>query len=120
MKLETTFLHSKIARRTFWLFVVCALLPITVLAVISLRNVTAQLREQNLRELHQVSREEAISIFGRLSFLEANLRLVALGVSDAQGKTSQPFPGNANGPYSELASRFGGLELVTPNGNRRI
>lgn len=120
MKLETTFLHSKIARRTFWLFVVCALLPITVLAVISLRNVTAQLREQNLRELHQVSREEAISIFGRLSFLEANLRLVALGVGDAQGKTSQPFLGNENGSYSELASRFGGLELVTPNGNRRI
>jgi putative nucleotidyltransferase with HDIG domain len=120
MKLETTFLHSKIARRTFWLFVVCALLPITVLAVISLRNVTAQLREQNLRELHQVSREEAISIFGRLSFLEANLRLVALGVGGAPGKTSQTFSGDANGPYSELASRFGGLELVTPNGIRRI
>ena len=39
MKLHATFLHSKIARRIFWLFVLCALIPITVLALISLHNV---------------------------------------------------------------------------------
>jgi hypothetical protein len=58
MKLETTLLHSKLARRILWLFVLCALVPITVLAVVSLRKVSAQLREQSARELHQISREE--------------------------------------------------------------
>jgi putative nucleotidyltransferase with HDIG domain len=119
MNLEITFLHSKIARRTFWLFVLCALVPITVLAAISLRNVTTQLREQNLRELHRVSRDEAISIYGRLSFLEANLRLAALTVRNVSDKSISPTTNVTDGPYSELASRFDGLELVTPDGTHR-
>jgi len=35
MKLEWAFLRSKVARRIFTLFVVCALLPIAALAIIS-------------------------------------------------------------------------------------
>jgi putative nucleotidyltransferase with HDIG domain len=119
MNLETTFLHSKLARRTFWLFTLCALLPITVLAVISLRNVTNQLREQNLRELRQLSRDEAMSIFGRLIFLEANLRLAALAVPGTSGKSTSPITNATSGPFSELTGRFDGLELVTPDGNHR-
>jgi heme exporter protein D len=62
MKIENTFLHSKLARRIFWLFVLCALVPITVLAVVSLRNVTAQLKEQSRHQLHQLSRDQAMNI----------------------------------------------------------
>jgi putative nucleotidyltransferase with HDIG domain len=119
MHIETTFLHSKLARRIFWLFVLCALLPITVLAVVSLWNVTAQLREQSIRELHQVSREEAMSICGRLSFLEANLRLVTPNVRSASGQPSAADAGDSSGPYSELANRFDGLEVVTVGGNHQ-
>jgi putative nucleotidyltransferase with HDIG domain len=119
MNLETTFLHSKLARRTFWLFTLCALLPITVLAVISLRNVTNQLREQNLRELRQLSRDEAMSIYGRLIFLEANLKLAALTVPGTSAKSSSPTSSTIRGLLSELAGRFDALELVTPDGNHQ-
>ena len=51
MKLDMTFLRSKVARRVFLLFVVCAMLPIFVLALISFRQVTEQLREQSRKQL---------------------------------------------------------------------
>ena len=55
MKLETSFLRSKVAKRVFFLFVACALLPITALAVITYLNMGSQLREQSELELLQVS-----------------------------------------------------------------
>jgi putative nucleotidyltransferase with HDIG domain len=119
MRIETTFLHSKLARRIFWLFVLCALVPITVLALVSLRNVSAQLKEQSLRELHQVSRDEAMSIYERLSFLEANLRLVAFSVRVASGESARSPSNFSSGPFSGLASRFDGLEVVTTDGLHR-
>ena len=76
MKIETTFLHSKLARRIFWLFVLCALIPIAVLAFVSLQNVTAQLEEQSRRHLLQESRDEALAIFERLKFVQADMELV--------------------------------------------
>ena len=45
MKIDTTFLRSKVARRIFILFVFCALLPIAALAIISFSYVTNQLKE---------------------------------------------------------------------------
>ncbi len=119
MKIEKTFLHSKLARRIFWLFVLCALIPITVLAVISLRDVTAQLREQSLRELRRASREEAMSIYERLSFLEANLRLEAV---KARGGMATSVMGSSEAEKesrNSLEQRFTGIEVVRPNGEWR-
>src|ERR1700681_2785847 len=112
MKIESTFLHSKLARRIFLLFVLSALIPMAVLAVVSLRNVTAQLEEQSRRQLHQVSRDEAMAIYGRLSFLEAEMKLVASSIHDLSGKTPATYFAGSNGPSSNLVSRFKGLELV--------
>jgi putative nucleotidyltransferase with HDIG domain len=119
MKIETTFLHSKLARRIFWLFVLCALIPITVLAAVSLRNVTAQLEEQSRRQLHQMSRDEAMALYERLNFLEANMKLVALSVRDNSGSARGSYTEGSDGLSSNLVSRFKGLELVTPDGNHK-
>ncbi|MFH1674979.1 MAG: hypothetical protein ABIF87_16365 [Pseudomonadota bacterium] len=48
MKLDTTFLRSKVSRRIFGLFVCCALLPIVILAVVSFGHVAKQLNEEEL------------------------------------------------------------------------
>src|ERR1700739_36776 len=116
MKLEKTFLQSKLARRTFWLFVLCALLPIIALAAIALRDVTAQFKEQNKRELHQASREEAMSVFGRLSFLEANLKQVAHDRRGVQGDRARGLEEEEGRSYAEMKSRFEGLTLSMPGG----
>jgi putative nucleotidyltransferase with HDIG domain len=120
MKIETTFLHSKLARRIFWLFVLCALIPISVLAAVSLRNVTAQLEEQSRRQLHQMSRDEAMAIYERLNFLEADLRLVGVSVRGSLGSERRSFAGSPGGLSSNLVSRFEGLELIFPGGNQKL
>lgn len=119
MKLQTTFLHSKLARRIFWLFVLCGLIPITVLAIVSLRNVTAQLQEQSRGQLHRAAREEAITIYERLSFLEADMKLIAFGVRSSSGRVPASSSDGSSGLSSNLLSLFKGLELVTPDGNHQ-
>jgi putative nucleotidyltransferase with HDIG domain len=119
MKIERTFLHSKLARRIFWLFVLCALIPIAVLAAVALRNVTAQLEEQSRRHLLQESRDEALAIFERLKFAEADMHLATPGIRDLPAKTPMASSAGANGLSSDLASVFKGLELATPDGNHK-
>src|ERR1700730_2593530 len=106
MKIERTFLHSKLARRIFWLFVLCALIPIAVLAAVALRNVTAQLEEQSRRHLLQESRDEALAIFERLKFAEADMHLVTPGIRNLPAKTLMASSAGANGLSSDLSSVF--------------
>jgi hypothetical protein len=75
MKIELTFLRSKVARRIFALFIFCALVPILALAIISFTQVREQLYEQGQRRLHQSSKTLGMSIFERLSFLENELKI---------------------------------------------
>jgi len=70
MKLDSTFLRSKVGRRIFVLFVVCALLPIAALAIISFSQVTKQLQQQSLTRLQQASEALGMSTIERLTLLE--------------------------------------------------
>jgi len=119
MKTKSTFLHSKLARRILWLFILSAMIPMTLLAVISLRNVTDQLKEQSRLLLHQVSRDEAMSIIERMRFLEADMDLAASSIRDSHGKFSAHSLGGSIGLSSNLVNRFNGLKLVAPDGNCR-
>src|SRR5882762_10232402 len=119
MKIESTFLHSKLARRIFWLFVLSALIPMSVLAIVSLRNVTAQLTEQSRRQLHEVSRDEAMAIYGRLSFLDAEMKLAASDLRSLSAETTAASSSGSNGVPSNLATHFKGMELATPDGNHK-
>jgi len=91
MKIELTFLRSKVARRIFALFVFCALAPILVLAIISFSQVTKQLYEQGQRRLHQSSRALGMSIIERLSFLENELKIFSSSLNASRG-SSTPLP----------------------------
>ena len=119
MKLQTTFLHSKIARRIFWLFILCALIPITVLALVSLYNVSGQLKEESHRRLHQAAREEAMIVLARLVSLEGDLKLVALA---ERGHSAGSLPSSVNGTLAlstDLGNRIKGLDLVKPDRSRQ-
>ena len=69
-------LTSKVARRIFLLFIVCALVPITVLAVYSFSRVSDQLYEHGKERLDAAVRATGQGIAERLLLLEAELRLV--------------------------------------------
>ena len=69
-------LTSKVARRIFLLFIVCALVPIAVLAVYSFGRVSDQLYEHGEERLDAAVRAIGQGIAERLLLLEADLRLV--------------------------------------------
>ncbi len=113
MKIELTFLRSKVARGIFALFIFCALVPILALAFISFTQVTEQLRSQSQRRLHQSSKALGMSIFERLSFLENELR----AFSSVFNASRQASPHRPAEEYSEhLKERFKGLALITDSG----
>ena len=109
MKIDRTFLRSKVARRIFTLFVVCALLPIAALAILSFSQVTGQLYQQSRGRLRQATKAFGLSIYERLLFLEGEMRLVA---SNTVVGTRAPSERLAE----DLATRFQGLTLVTDAG----
>ena len=75
MKLDSAFLRSKVARRIFFLFALCAFLPITIVALVSFRSVSGELQEQGERQLAQVTKSQAMSIIERLELLDMELLL---------------------------------------------
>lgn len=84
MKLDRT-LRSKVARRIFLLFVLCALVPILGLALVSYFQVRRQLTEQSHQRLYDTAKGKALGIFERLSFLETELALLASELADGVG-----------------------------------
>jgi putative nucleotidyltransferase with HDIG domain len=111
MQIDKIPLRSQLGRRIFGLFVLCALVPITLLAIISFWNVNRELREQNRRDLRQVSHEEGMSIYERLTFVEANIKAVAANLNMATFS-----PSEAGGLPSNLSHRFRGIEIASGNG----
>ncbi|MFQ5960396.1 MAG: HAMP domain-containing protein, partial [Candidatus Methylomirabilales bacterium] len=109
MKIEWTFLRSKVARRVFTLFILCALIPIAALAVISFGTVAKQLNTQSQKRLHQASKTMALGIYERLLLLEAEIRIVASTLATEAGAGSRK-------PGEDLTRHFSGLALVTDTG----
>ena len=75
MKIEATFFRSKVARRIFVLFIVCALVPILALSLISWREVSRQMEHDRQVQLRESSKAEAMAIYGRLELLNSELKL---------------------------------------------
>src|SRR3972149_4905341 len=92
MKLDLGAFTSKVARRAFLLFVTCALIPVSALAIFAFQQVTTQLQDQSQARLQQASKAVAMSLYKRLSALAA-------------GKTVLSTQHAATGPARFLLSR---------------
>jgi putative nucleotidyltransferase with HDIG domain len=115
MKFEATFLSSNLGRRVFGLFIACALLPITVLAVVSLRNVSAQINENSRVELRHASRDEAMLIYEHLSFVEQELKLFGTSIQ-TQAVGSEASRARNFDSFSRMRDRILGIDLVDEAG----
>jgi putative nucleotidyltransferase with HDIG domain len=113
MKLETTFLRSRVARRIFMLFVCCAVVPIGALAVLSFNRVEKQLSEIGQKRLHHANKAVAIAIFERLLFLEDEMKVLASKYSTKSNHILPPPPEEFG---EHLKERFKGLTIVTDRG----
>jgi diguanylate cyclase (GGDEF)-like protein len=112
MKIDATFLGSKVGRRIFVLFIVSALLPVATLALFSFSQVTTHLNEQTKRHLHQSSKAVGMAILERLLGLEAELQTVAFYTDSGTSadKIAESFG-------ERLQKRFTRISLVT-DGNQ--
>lgn len=113
MKIDRTFLRSRVARRIFFLFIVCALVPISALAILSFRQVTAQLHQQSQSRLRQATKAVTVAIYERLQFLEGEMKI--LGTESHVGPILTP---ERVGDRSEggIIQRFKGLMLLAGSG----
>jgi putative nucleotidyltransferase with HDIG domain len=100
MKLEKTFLKSKVAQRIAFLFILCALIPIATLSILSFNKVNKHLREQSLARLHQTSKTLSMAIYERLLFLEADLKRLASKMPEKAQDTA-PFSSTIIGEYQK-------------------
>ena len=112
-KIELGFLRSRVARRIFGLFVLCALLPLGVLAYFSLAYVTQQLQQQTDQFLYEESKATGMAVFERLLFLESDLKTVATGLPAI---TPEDFVTATQGLHERLKQHFRGLALLDSHG----
>lgn len=85
MRFDGNLVSSVVARRIFGLFVVCALLPITALALLSINHVSSVLKEETHARLHHVGKNAGMAIIEGLQQLQGELEVMlgSTGSSDA-------------------------------------
>ena len=106
MQIERSFLSSRVARRVFFLFILCALLPVGVLSLVSFSGVTGQLTQQAERRVRQESKAMGMAIYQRLLLLEAEL----LSISGQQRARSAALMEHVSSPL--LPSTPGFLSMA--------
>jgi signal transduction histidine kinase len=114
MKLELTSFRTKVARRIFVLFIICAILPISVLALVSFIHVKGQLHDQSQNRLRQEGKAIGMAIIERLLFIRAEMKLIASNISSRPGKLTPTLPDSLT---ENLKERFRGLAVFTEKGN---
>ena len=78
MNINLFIMKNSVAKRIFFAFIICALLPIGILALISLQQLSEDQKEKSFLKLHQVSKNIGMSVLEGLSFIEAELHFAAL------------------------------------------
>lgn len=76
LRLEGRFLRSRVARRIFFSFVLCALLPICAFTLIAMRQVTAQLERDGEERLAHDAKQIGMTALEKLLLLDATLRVL--------------------------------------------
>lgn len=79
LHIDNSFLRSKFARRIFLLFILSAIVPVAVIALLSFTNVATQLREQSYSQSHIACEAIGMELYRRLTV--AHEELLAVGDS---------------------------------------
>lgn len=116
MRIERRILRSRVARRIFTLFILCAVIPIAALAFLAFGLVTAQLQEQSQRRLHQAARTVGLAIYERLLFLDAEADRFLLRRDVETGGRAAAGTAELG---DELRRRFIGLARIGRAGEHR-
>lgn len=73
METGLSLFKSRVAKRIFFLFLVCAMLPITVFSYLSFSQVSTQLQDQSMRRIQNNTKSYGLILFERFVFLDLEL-----------------------------------------------
>jgi signal transduction histidine kinase/ActR/RegA family two-component response regulator len=111
MSRDRALFRSRVARRIFALFVLCALLPSAGVAILAFGQVTNQLFEDSQRRLGQSTKAVAIGIYERLLLLETEMRAIASTLPAEPRPSPRATP---RGSSPRGAEGFLALSLINP------
>jgi signal transduction histidine kinase len=115
MSLDRAFLRSRVAQRIFVLFVVCAMVPLIILAGITFTSVNTQLYEQAMKRLRQNCKTVGLEIYNNLSLLDMELQTATAKVKSALLSSSPSF---LNTRERILSDRFKSAVVVFEDGRK--
>lgn len=113
MKLELKSFRSKVALRIFMLFIICAIVPISAMALVSFIHVKNQLNKQSKKLLRLESKALSVSIYERLLLLRADMRLVSSNITPYLAK---PIPDIPEAFAKNLGNRFKEMAIISSKG----
>jgi len=111
VKIDTRLFRSILARRFFVLFVLSALVPTAILAVVAYPYVSDQLFAQSSERLWRTAKSESLSVHERLLFLESQLGSVASVLADVERE--RWLEGSAS---VRMNTMFEGVTVATADG----
>lgn len=109
MRIDRRLFRSKLAHRVFLAFVLCALVPIGIVALLSYRSVTDQLLAQASLRLHQASKALGLSMYERLLFAESEL--VTVSTDEAQLAKMETGPIDGERMRGIMVADIGSLDV---------
>ncbi len=107
MKLEKNIFRSRLARRMFFSFVLCALVPILVLFAVSITHVTQHFENFAQDHLKRTTKARGMAIFEKLLLLESELKNTALYIhQEYEHNWIHHDPTDHNADFPRLISKF--------------
>lgn len=119
MNIERSFLKNKVARRIFFLFVFCALVPISVLTIFSYFQVSKELKSQSMDYLYNSAKIHGLSIYERLQLLETNLRFISKSIKNSDLATKSIIK-LEDILANHTLKRFSGIAIIKNTGERDL
>lgn len=114
MKIEMKSFRTKVARRIFILYILCAILPVLALAAVSFFMVRDQLQEQSQKRLRREAKGIGLSIYEKLMVLRAEMQIVRSNLDRYSPKDGSHF---SQALEKELRERFDHLGVIQPQGD---
>jgi putative nucleotidyltransferase with HDIG domain len=116
MKFSFKIFTSKFARRIFFVFFLCALIPVCGLAVIAYQRVNQQLDEQFQTRLKGSVKTYSLFLYERFLILETEMTLAATHLSKFTGNMSDSIEKRF---LKRLQNRFNAMVLFNQDGDSR-
>lgn len=116
MQIDYSFLRSRVARHIFFLFILCALLPVGALSLVAFSDVTAQLTQQAEKRIRQESKAIGMAIYQRLLILESEL----LSLGSLGRSSSMRVPSDSRPEVAPSVPLFLSAAQLSPDGTTNL